>query len=204
MALFGQFGGVVSNVLGVLGGAGGALGAVGQLGSAVVSGLAPATTQLPVFAGGPVVQTMAPVRQASKEVAGMMGITSVVSAGRKAMLRLIAPILIKIATMLGRQTMTLREAIRMIKRMGKFLEPAAIAAALGISVTELAQLIMANSQRPSRRMNPANVHALRRSMRRIASFHRLCVKADQLRGRRRPGRRGAQCAGSGVQIVRGG
>jgi hypothetical protein len=32
-----------------------------------------------------------------------------------------------------------------------------------------------------RRMNPANVKALRRSSRRLESFHRLCVKVDRLR-----------------------
>jgi len=36
-----------------------------------------------------------------------------------------------------------------------------------------------------RRMNPANVHALRRSMRRLESFHKLCVTADRLRAPRR-------------------
>lgn len=33
----------------------------------------------------------------------------------------------------------------------------------------------------TKRMNPGNVKALRRSMRRLESFHRLCMKADKLR-----------------------
>lgn len=36
-----------------------------------------------------------------------------------------------------------------------------------------------------RRMNPANVRALRRSVRRIESFHRLCKTTDSLRRRKR-------------------
>lgn len=36
-----------------------------------------------------------------------------------------------------------------------------------------------------RRMNPANVRALRRSVRRIESFHKLCATTDRLRGRSR-------------------
>lgn len=36
----------------------------------------------------------------------------------------------------------------------------------------------------TRRMNPANIKALRRSMRRVESFHRLCSCADLLKGKR--------------------
>lgn len=42
-----------------------------------------------------------------------------------------------------------------------------------------------------RRMNPANTKALRRSVRRIESFHRLCKTTDRLRGTSR--RRKAHC-----------
>lgn len=53
-----------------------------------------------------------------------------------------------------------------------------------------------------RRMNPANVKALRRSMRRLDSFHRLCVSADRLR---RPRSRGSKKGGSiATQFVRQG
>lgn len=53
-----------------------------------------------------------------------------------------------------------------------------------------------------RRMNPANVKALRRSIRRLDSFHRLCVSADKLR---RPRSRGGKCkTGSGGTFVRQG
>lgn len=53
-----------------------------------------------------------------------------------------------------------------------------------------------------RRMNPANVKALRRSMRRLDSFHRLCVTADRLR---RPRSRGKSVSrGSTANFVRQG
>ena len=45
----------------------------------------------------------------------------------------------------------------------------------------------------SRRMNPANVRALRRSIRRVKSFHRLCGQADVLRSRGRSRARSAVC-----------
>lgn len=46
-----------------------------------------------------------------------------------------------------------------------------------------------------RRMNPGNVKALRRSLRRLESFHHLCVRVDKLRrprSRKSAGRGGAQ------------
>jgi len=45
------------------------------------------------------------------------------------------------------------------------------------------ELMVAGAGR--RRMNPANVKALRRSMRRLESFHHLCVRVDRLRAPRR-------------------
>jgi len=52
-----------------------------------------------------------------------------------------------------------------------------------------------------RRMNPANVKALRRSMRRLESFHHLCQRVDRLRGRRRGKKSGS---GAGSTFVRQG
>lgn len=53
-----------------------------------------------------------------------------------------------------------------------------------------------------RRMNPGNVKALRRSMRRLESFHRLCVTADRLR---RPRARACKTGSRGsTQFVRQG
>lgn len=103
--------------------------------------------------------------------------------------RMVAPILLKVATALGlKRIPTLKWAINAIRKMGKFItDPNAIAVALGITTYELASLITAHSAKKSRRMNPANGTALRRAARRIKSFHRMCGTIDLLksRGRRR-------------------
>jgi len=52
-----------------------------------------------------------------------------------------------------------------------------------------------------RRMNPGNVSALRRSVRRLESFHNLCMKVDKLR---KPKCRTKGRSGSGQQFVRQG
>jgi hypothetical protein len=192
MAIFGNLGGVVSSGLNLLGLSGGALGAVGNIGSAFVSGLT-AAPQMTVPSAGPVVQAT-PV----------MGTAPVIAAGGSVIARLVAPILMKLAIKLGKKAMSLRNAIRIIRRMGKILDPAAIAVALGISTAELAQLITAYNAKKTRRMNPANVHALRRSLRRLESFHRLCVRVDSHRRRRRVSTRGRACPTGGPLVVRGG
>lgn len=192
MALFGQFGGIIGNALKLFGGAGGVLGGAAQLGSTVLSTILPA--------GGPVVGvpqvngTQAiPVMAAGLRLPSIAGTLAVV----------IQPILIKVATFLGRRTLTLRETIKIIRRFSKLLPAAAIATVLGVTVAELGSLILADAQRPRRRMNPGNVRALRRSMRRIESFHRLCVKADTLRSPRRRASR-APTRPQAVQVVRAG
>jgi hypothetical protein len=53
----------------------------------------------------------------------------------------------------------------------------------------------------TRRMNPGNVKALRRSLRRLESFHGLCQRADKLR---RPSRRKSAGKSCGTQFVRQG
>jgi len=76
-----------------------------------------------------------------------------------------------------------------LKNMVRTMGPVAAAAALGIG---LDQLMLATSVK-GRRMNPANVKALRRGMRRIKSFHRLCAHADLLRSRGRSRARAVFC-----------
>lgn len=192
MALFGQFGNIIQGALGLLGRTGGPVGGVANVGSTLIAGLLPAS--------GPVVGAVpglpAPTTVAMAAVPRLPSMAG-------ALAGVIQPILIKVATFLGRRTLTLRETIKIIRRFSKLLAPASIAVVLGITVTELGSLILADAQRARRRMNPANVRALRRSMRRIESFHRLCVKADTLR---RPGRRGARSLAPrpGVQVVRAG
>jgi hypothetical protein len=53
----------------------------------------------------------------------------------------------------------------------------------------------------TRRMNPGNIKALRRSVRRLESFHHLCAKVDKLS---RPRRRGKTKSGAGSTFVRQG
>ncbi len=188
MALFGSFGSILNNAFGAISGVSGAVGGVGQVGSAFLT---------PLLAQGPVVRTLAAapaIRAAGK--AGARVFT-----GRGMVAALIAPVLIKIASTLGRNTMSVRGALKIVRRMGKFLEPAAIAVALGITVSELAELIMAGANMPRRRMNPGNTSALRRAARRIESFHRLCVRTDQLRSPRRRSARKSGAAHPGTTIV---
>lgn len=87
-------------------------------------------------------------------------------------------IAVKVATRLGLRSLpSLQKMMRMVRSMAKNgLAPAAVAAALGIAVDELATLITAQARRKTRRMNPANTKALRRSVRRLASFDRLATR----------------------------
>lgn len=195
-----------------LGGAGKLLGSitqgVGQFGnfsSSLGLNLLPSPTTRPAgvfpigppIASGPVPQvamarTIGPATSLAVQTARAVGSMTT---------RLVAPILIKIAETLGRRSMTLRQAVKIIRRTGTFLGPAAAAAAVGITLSEMAELIMVDSSRPRRRMNPANISALRRSMRRIQSFHRLCVKADTLRSRGRRSSRRVAAGHPGTTIV---
>lgn len=189
MALFGSFGGILNNAFGAISGVSGSVGGIGQVGSAFLT---------PLLAQGPVVRTLA----TAPRVAGAVGKAGArIFTGRSMVSALVGGILVKIATTLGRNSMSIRGALKIVRRMGKFLEPAAIAVALGITVSELAELIMAGASMPRRRMNPGNTNALRRAARRIESFHRLCVRTDQLRSPRRRSTRRAAAAGHGPTIV---
>ena len=193
MGLLGKFTNLAGTAFGLLAGRSDALGTVGTLGSAFVAGtrMPSGGPSFPGFDGGFQPQ---PVMSFAPKVAGLAAPLAL----------LVAPILVRIAAFLGRKALTLRESIKIIRRMGRVLGPAAIAAAIGISVADLAHLIMAASQVPTRRMNPGNVSALRRAHRRLESFHRVCQKNDELRsrGRRRPSR--AVTGRPTVQITRAG
>ena len=65
---------------------------------------------------------------------------------------------------------------------------------LGLTVLEANMLVAWHAQRKKgRRMNPANSKALRRSVRRIKSFHKLCASTDIIKSRRRVGGRCGTC-----------
>ena len=206
MALFGSFGSAISSALGGFS-SGGLLGSLTGIGSSLLRSaiaprpapvvrpspaafIGPQLPQLPAVAVGPTPM----VTMAAAPIIPMVA---------RATAQLVAPILAKIATTLGRNTLSVKQVTVMIRKMGRFLEPAAIGAALGITGGELAQIIMAASQIRPRRTNPANISALRRALRRVESFHRICQKADVIAGRRRS-RRSKPAHPAGVQIVRGG
>jgi hypothetical protein len=92
--------------------------------------------------------------------------------------------------------------VSVAKKALPFIGQAAVAAGLAITVEELSTLLLAHATKKRRRMNPGNVKALRRSMRRVESFHKLCGKADMLRsrGRRRPTK---GCKDSGTFVRQG-
>lgn len=97
---------------------------------------------------------------------------------------------------------SLDSIVAVAKKALPFIGQAAVAAGLAITIEELSTLLLAHATRKRRRMNPGNVKALRRSMRRLESFHKLCGKADMLRSRRRsPGRKG--CKDGGVIVRQG-
>lgn len=132
----------------------------------------------------PIYQTTGPV--ATPTMGGSVMVPALGGAV-SAMRAVLMPILVKIAAKLGLRTVpSLSKAMTYIRNLGKAqLAPAAIAAVLGITIDELARLIVADKHRKRRRMNPANSKALRRAARRIESFHRLCGRTDMLRSRGR-------------------
>ncbi len=85
----------------------------------------------------------------------------------------------------------------MLKRFG----PEALVGGGLLTAAAVSELMVAGPGH--RRMNPANVKALRRSLRRLNSFHRLCTSADKLRAPRRRGCKTGSRSGS-TQFVRQG
>jgi hypothetical protein len=111
---------------------------------------------------------------------------------------LVAPILFRIAQATGSRSIpSLQRAMTMIRQMGRYLAPAAVATSLGISLTDLAVLVTQNSRRRRRHINPANTKALRRSLRRLSSFERLSGRVyrqlSHVRGTRHTSHRGRRC-----------
>jgi hypothetical protein len=86
----------------------------------------------------------------------------------------------------------------LLKRFG----PEIIVSGGILSAAAVSELMTAGPGR--RRMNPANVKALRRSLRRLESFHHLCVRVDKLRSHRGRGRSRTGARGATQQFVRQG
>lgn len=95
---------------------------------------------------------------------------------------------------------SLESIVAVAKKAIPFIGQAAVAAGLAITVEELATLLLAHATKKRRRMNPANAKALRRSVRRMEAFHKLCSRVDVLRSRRRSGgRKGCKDGGTFVR-----
>lgn len=99
--------------------------------------------------------------------------------------RVVQMIGFKMAQKLGLKGIpSLKRMMSMVRQLAKTgLAPAAVAAALGIGVDELATLITAQARKKRRRMNVANTHALRRSLRRLKGFEHLSHKVSAQLGR---------------------
>jgi len=172
MALGNVLGGL-QGVLNQVSGFGGPAGAVASIGSGFLSGFLPA--QGPRVSQFPQAQ----FPQATQT----MSITPAIVQGTA----MIAGILARISASVGRN-ISFRAAMIIVRRLMKTLQsPTAVATALGIGISELSTLLVANSISKSsgRRMNVGNVKALRRAHRRIKSFHKLCGDNDRLRAPRR-------------------
>jgi len=96
----------------------------------------------------------------------------------------------------GMNQVTRARLYSMLKRFG----PELLISGGILTAAAVSELMMAGPGH--RRMNAGNAKALRRSMRRIESFHRLCVRADSLRA---PRRRAKPCrSAASTQFVRQG
>mgnify|MGYP001375972260 CR=1 FL=1 len=172
MALFGSFNNLVSTGLSILGQQGGLLGTAGNIGAQIIRASAPAAGSL--VASGPTIS-----------MAGMASMPMMPQAIQAAAAG-VQRILIQVATTLGLRTLTLKRAIRIYRKLARtIVDPFVIAQIMGLTVGQLGELLVADAQRPRRRMNPANSTALRRAARRIESFHKLCQRTDKLRAPRR-------------------
>lgn len=92
------------------------------------------------------------------------------------------------------RNVTRSQLYSMLKRFG----PELMISGGILTAAAISELMQAGSGR--KRMNPGNVKALRRSMRRVEAFHKICMRADTLR---KP-RRSKPCKTSGSQFVRQG
>ena len=176
--------GGVQGILGTTSGFGGTFGAISKIGSGFLSGFLPA--QGPV-AGRAIVPSSQPQ---AIQVMGGGPLFAAATTARSAIAEFVAPALALVSQTLGKNV-TLRAAMIIIRRLGKFLvSPEAVAAAIGLSIGQMSTILVANSIVGSggKRMNVGNVKALRRAHRRIRGFHRLCADNDELK---RPRRRSA-------------
>lgn len=168
---------------------------VGSIGSSLVSDILGGGVAQPVSYGNP--YSGPAFSEQGMYPQPVMASGAVAGAGAVALRQVTAPILFKIAQTIGLRSLpSLQRAMEIVRKLSKMLSPAATALALGITMGELATLMTASAKRRRRRMNPTNVRALRRGLRRLQSFEKLAGRvSSQLahtasRGRRRSVSRG--------------
>ena len=168
-------------------------GTVGNVLSTVSGGLNLASQFLPQPASSPVVIPTTAPQVITTAAGGVRTAAQALSVGAGGMaLRDVARgIIAKMAASLGLRSLSPARAAELIKKAGKFFtSPEAIATYLGVTVGELYTVWTYSQLKRRRRMNPANGRALRRAVRRIKSFHRMCQHTDVIKPRRRSGSRG--------------
>lgn len=152
------------------------------------------------------INVAAPSSQALQSIRGSIAPAltgAMAGAGMLAAKQAVQAILQKIAINTGlRSVPSLNRIVMFAKKAIPWIGQAAVAAGLAITVEELSTLIFHQATKKRRRMNAGNAHALRRSMRRIESFHKLCQRADMLKSRGCRTRK--KCGSGSTQFVRQG
>lgn len=194
------------NIGGLLGGIGQAIGGLGSIGGVanpIASGLSNvlqiAGQFIPQPAARPVASVPAvisPTMIANRPMGAMIPRTGLTQEVWNAGTKLLTRLGIGYGASSSGFTSILRRSLSAIGSLARRTPVGtmvSVLAGLGLTVYEANLLTVWHSQRRrGRRMNPANSKALRRSIRRIKSFHKLCAATDILksRGRRSVGRCG--------------
>lgn len=186
------------NIGGLLGSIGGILGNTNTTGNPYVGGLSGAlniASQIIPTASRPPAVMSAPTAQQPQLVSTALSSTVAVAtgklsqeifnAGAKVLNKLGVPYRATASSFTGSLKRTLSSIAALARRTpgGTMV---GLLAGLGLTAMEAYVLTAWQTQRRKhRRINPANSKALRRSVRRIKAFHRLCGEADVIKPRRR-------------------
>lgn len=180
------------NIGGLLGSVGTILGQTNTTGNPLVQGLGSALSLagqvIPVATAKPPAVMSAPSMSAPAVIASgsARGLTQeIFNAGVKVLSRLGVPF--KATT--GSFSAALRRTLSSVASLARRTPAGTMVGLLtGLGLTAMEAYVLTSWQaqrRKHRRMNPANSKALRRSVRRIKAFHRLCGEADVIKPRKR-------------------
>lgn len=200
MALFGTSGGLIGAALSLFGGgsSGAAAGFARAAGTTITALAAPQPAAIQaLMPSQPLrIPPQGPTSLAMGPQLGLPGISPSTMGGRMAMK---FPALGNWIAMMRAQgiPMTLRKAFGLLKRFGVEL-----LVGLGImSAVVGTELMIASTVIKPRRMNVGNTKALRRSIRRVEGFHRLCQRADIIAGRSSRRRKSKGSPGDGIKFI---